>query len=102
VKCPVNFALAGDALQAKTSALAAILTVPIIWVFVATALVEPHAQRALMLLFTDGTDPDLLVRTDGDDELQELSLLRGNTHHQLSDDVSAWLSCMKCTSSNCS
>jgi hypothetical protein len=88
----VDFALAGDALQAKTSALAAILTAPIIWVLVATALVEPHAQRALMLLFTDGKDPVLLVRTRW---VMGGSLLRGVTNARLTGQVSAWVSCFK-------
>lgn len=59
--CHTRLRAPGDALQAKTSALAAILTAPLIWILVAAALVEPHAQAALIHLFTDGRDPKLIV-----------------------------------------
>ncbi len=54
---------AGDARQAKVTAFASITMSPLIWCIVAFILLEPHTQHWLVLLFNDGTDAALMVRT---------------------------------------
>ncbi|KAG2498960.1 hypothetical protein HYH03_003149 [Edaphochlamys debaryana] len=50
----------GSARAARHAALSALLTAPLMWLGVATFLVEPHSQRWLALVFTDGTDAELM------------------------------------------
>ncbi len=52
----------GDARGAKFSAITSILFAPALWLFVGGMLVEPHTQHWLALIFTDGSDPSLMVR----------------------------------------
>lgn len=53
---------AGRPARARLAALAAMLSAPATWVLVAALLVAPPSQRALLALFTDGTDVLLLAR----------------------------------------
>ncbi|GFH20514.1 multidrug and toxic compound extrusion protein, partial [Haematococcus lacustris] len=53
---------AGDARQAKVAALASVLGAPLLWLLVALVLLEPHSQAALIALFTDGSEPNLVPR----------------------------------------
>ncbi|EFJ50951.1 hypothetical protein VOLCADRAFT_103747 [Volvox carteri f. nagariensis] len=50
---------AGSARAARHAALTALCTAPMLWVGIATLLVEPHTQRLLTLIFTDGHDTSL-------------------------------------------
>ncbi len=44
----------GSATRARNSALTALCAAPFLWLAVAAVLLEPHSQRALELIFTDG------------------------------------------------
>ncbi|GFR43909.1 hypothetical protein Agub_g5043 [Astrephomene gubernaculifera] len=52
---------AGSARAARHAALTSLLTAPLMWVAIAALLVEPHSQRWLALVFTDGGDPALMA-----------------------------------------
>lgn len=51
---------AGSAKRARISAWTALSTAPVMWVAIAALLLEPHTQRLLCLVFTDGSDPVLM------------------------------------------
>lgn len=52
--------LVGSARNARHAALTALCTAPAMWFIIAVLLVEPHTQRLLALVFTDGSDADLM------------------------------------------
>lgn len=50
---------AGSPARARAAAIAACSIAPLLWLAVAVLLTEPHCQRLLMLVFTNGDDPAL-------------------------------------------
>lgn len=44
---------------ARTAAAAALSMTPLLWAAIAVVLAEPHAQRLVLLLYLDGSDPAL-------------------------------------------
>ncbi|GIL46835.1 hypothetical protein Vafri_3721 [Volvox africanus] len=51
---------AGSARSARHAALTSLCTAPVIWVGIATLLIEPHTQLLLTQIFTDGHDASLM------------------------------------------
>ena len=59
--CRVGNALgANDPHAARLAVIASIALAPCLWIFTAVLLVEPHVQRLIVHIFTDGTDEVLL------------------------------------------